>query len=904
MIVVKFGIEHAVLALTILTTELLLIRNFYFMHTNSQSYFYTLVKQHAVLMGDCVSVYDPKLDAIVEYTDCFNNIVNIGSKNTDVKQNWLANISQISDIAKRHLFMHSTTSKPAQFEYYLKNKSGSSHRINHISYPYTSQEGQLLVLIILRDHDALPKSITEAKLKMEDWRRIDNSQLRHIRKVISAISARCQASFVMLALPQEEGRTAKSLVALSEGEFIDEMVYELAGTPCEITSQGIICTHKKDIQKLYPSDSMLVEMAAESYTGVPFFDDSGKVQAYLVIISKTKLKNHSFYHDVLDELQPKLTRRLQLYIADQQLLELGNSHFDISQFSLGATPSTEALRQWSNLSDEAFNYVKEAIFITDAEHNIIQVNKAFIEITGYSEQEILGKQPSTLSSGKHDNEFYQKMKDSLEQHGMWEGEIVNKTKQGKLFSEWLYIRVIYNSEQEITHYISVFSDISLHKENEELLYFQANYDPLTMLPNRSFFFYGLAEKINALAENHAEKLFLLHIDLNGLARINENYNYSVGDSILIETSRRLKRIISDDNVLARISGDNFVILIPTKEHDYDINTLALDICEMLALPINTEGFQVKITSNIGIASTDNPALSTDSFYSMAEQALLKSKQEGANLFFIFDDVLQNELKSRWQLEQDLALAIEEDQFVLYYQPQVDSQTGILLGVECLVRWQHPIKGIVAPGYFIPLAEECGQIVSLGNLILEKACQQINTWSMQYEQKFTVSVNISPRQFALEHTHKTLRNIIEKSQIDKSRIILEITEDVLMTEHSDLLEMLSEIRASGIELSLDDFGTGFSSLSYLQQYPLSELKIDQSFVRSLGVKPESHTIVEAIIAMAKGLNLKVVAEGVETQQHKDILSLLGCDIFQGYYFSKPMPPEALAHYIAKQDALLA
>tara|TARA_R110001583_G_C5671699_1_gene411434 strand:- start:32316 stop:35015 length:2700 start_codon:yes stop_codon:yes gene_type:complete len=881
----------------------ILIRAFYFMHIDSQSYFYSLLKQHAVLMGDCVCVYDPKRDAIVEYTDCFNDIVNIGAINTNVKQRWLTKIEKMSELAKSHLFSHNIESKPEQFEYYLKNKSANSHRINHISYPFTSQSGHLLVLIILRDHDALPKSIVEAKLKMEDWRRIDNSQLRHIRKIISAIYSRCQASFVMLALPQESGGTAKSLVAINEGGFIDEMVYELAGTPCEITNQGKICTHKKDIQKLYPSDKMLVEMSAESYIGVPFFDDNGRVQAYLVIISKTTLASKSHYHDVLDELQPKLSRRLQLYAADQQLLELGDNHFDITQFSLGATPSTETLGQWSNLSDEAFNYVKEAICITDANNNIIQVNKAFREITGYSEQEIIGRGPSVLSSGKHDHEFYQKMYNSLEQHGMWEGEIINKTKQGKLFSEWLYIRVIYNNKQEVTNYIAVFNDISLHKENEELLYFQANYDPLTMLPNRSFFFYNLAEKMNALTEDSTESLYLLHIDLNGLARINENYNYSVGDSILIETSRRLKRIISDDAVLARISGDNFVILIPTKNHDYDINALAGEVCELLALAIDTEDFQVKITSNIGIASTDNPELSTDTFYSMAEQALLKSKQEGANLYFVYDEALQNELKSRWQLEQELALAIEEDQFVLYYQPQVDSQTGHLLGVECLVRWQHPKKGLIAPGYFIPLAEESGQIVSLGNLILEKACQQIKIWSTQYEQKFTVSVNISPRQFALEHSHKTLRNIIEQSQIDKSRIILEITEDVLMTEHSDLLEMLSEIRASGIELSLDDFGTGFSSLSYLQQYPLSELKIDQSFVRSLGVKPESHTIVQAIIAMAKGLNLKVVAEGVETQQHIDILSLLGCDIFQGYYFSKPVPVEELDLYIAKQARLI-
>jgi len=315
------------------------------MNTYSQTYIYSAVKQHAILMGDCVCVYDPKQDAIVEYTDCFNDIVNISLKKANVKQRWLTKIEQISELAKSHLFNHSVGSKPAQFEYYLKNTTTVSHRINHISYPFTNQLGHLFVLIVLRDHDAPPKSIIEAKLKMEDWRRVDNSQLRHIRKIISDIYEKSQASFVMLASPLEGGEKAKSLAGINEGDFFDEMEYELAGTPCEITRKGKVCTHKQGIQKLYPSDKMLVEMSAESYTGVPFFDDNGKVLAYLVIISKTKLVSKFHYRDVLAEFQPKLSRRLQLYAADQQLVELGDNHFDITQFSLGATPSTEALHQ-------------------------------------------------------------------------------------------------------------------------------------------------------------------------------------------------------------------------------------------------------------------------------------------------------------------------------------------------------------------------------------------------------------------------------------------------------------------------------------------------------------------------------------------------------------------------------
>ncbi|WP_206485992.1 EAL domain-containing protein [Thalassotalea sp. G2M2-11] len=857
-----------------------------------------MIKQHAILMGDCVFVYDPKADAIVEYTKCFDSIVGIESKNENVKQNWLNKIEHLSEDARDTLFNYDIESKPVQFEYLLTNDNGSSHRIKHISYPYLNAVGQLFVLIILRDHDLQPQSILEARSKVEDWRQLGNSQLRHIRKLIGTLYQDSKADFVMLALPIEGGKSAKSLVGIQDGKFFDELIYDLKGTPCDITAKGKICTHKKDIQKLYPEDKMLVEMSAESYAGVPFFNDQGKVLAYLVIISRAPLTDRLHFHHLLNELQPKLNRRLQLYITDQHLSELGSEHFDIRQFSLGATPSTEEFHQWSNLSAETFNSVKEAIFITDADNRIIQINKAFSDITGYSIGEILGKTPGFLSSGQHDQEFYQKMRDSLEQHGMWEGEIINKNKQGKLFSEWLYIRVIYDNDQSITNYIAVFSDISKYKEKEELMYFQANFDPLTMLPNRSFFFYTLAERIDQLDEDSIDKLYLMHLDINGLARINENYNYNVGDTILLETSRRLKRIVAKDTVIARISGDNFVLLLGMQNNDFCLDEMAHQICDELSAPIEAEGLQVTISCNIGIASTASSTISTDNFYSMAEQALLKSKQEGDNLYFVYDDALQSEIKSRWELEQELTLAIKEDQFVLYYQPQVDSQTGKLLGVESLVRWQHPTKGLLAPGYFISLAEETGHIVELGNLILLKACQQIRMWSKQFQQKFTVSINISPRQFALEHTHQTIRNIIEEAQVDKSRIILEITEDVLMTDHGDLLEMLGDIRRSGIELSLDDFGTGFSSLSYLQQYPLTELKIDQSFVRSLGVKPESHTIVRAIIAMAKGLNLKVVAEGVETLLHKEILADLGCDVFQGYFFSRPVPAEKLTMFLTE------
>tara|TARA_R110001583_G_scaffold134394_1_gene286073 strand:- start:2000 stop:4597 length:2598 start_codon:yes stop_codon:yes gene_type:complete len=865
------------------------------MNEQNNSAVCSVIKQHAMFMGDCIAVYDLNEDSIIENTDCFDDIVNIVPKSSDIKVRWLAKIKELSATKKDLLLSSSLVDGGQHFDYLLKNKDGTYHHISQINYLYVIDNKQLL-LIVLHDFDAKPQLSSITAMKFEGWRGADSSQLRHIRKIVSEIYEQTIADFVMIALPTNSAHQAKSLVTIQNDEFLDDLNYDLHGTPCGITVSGKICVHKSEIQSLYPLDTMLVGMGAQSYAGVPFFNDNGEVFAYLVLISQSCLEKHDHYRDIIAKYQSKLNRRLQLYIADQHLSELTGQHFDSAQFSLGAAPSSNELIQWAELSAEMFNTLKEAIFITNKENIITNVNHAFTSITGYDARDVIGQKPDILSSGVHDGEFYLQMDESLEKHGMWEGEITNKTKQGRLFTEWLYIRVVYDNNQQVTHNIAAFSDISVHKEREELLYYQANYDPLTMLPNRSLLFFSLADKISSL---DGDVLHIMHLDLKGLARINENYDYNAGDSLLIETSRRLKRILPEDAFIARISGDNFIIILDEDVEDNCFaETMAEKIIDAVAQPIQLQELSINICSNIGIASCSDATESVDNLYSMAEQALLKAKSKGQDSFFTFDEKLQLELRNRWLLEQELALAIIEDQFVLFYQPQVDAKTHKLVGVEALVRWLHPTKGLLSPIHFIPLAEQCDQIVALGNLILNKACQQISFWSKQYSEKFNVSVNISPRQFALEHAHHTLNNIIESYDIDKSWITLEITEDVLMTEHIDLLEMFDNMRKNGIELSLDDFGTGFSSLSYLQQYPLNELKIDQSFVRSLGSKPESQTIVKAIIAMAKGLDLKVVAEGVETKKQMDILTSLGCDIFQGYYFAKPIPADELASFIKK------
>ncbi|OUS27934.1 hypothetical protein A9Q98_08640 [Thalassotalea sp. 42_200_T64] len=863
---------------------------------------FQLIKEHAIAFGDCVSVYDPVLDKVVESTDCFMEIIDIDPASNHIKAQWLAKMKLSGQVYHEELFQIGADLSPVFKEYELVHVNGSVHHIRQVNYPYFDQQDpeKTLVLITLRDcnheYRTNPKHVTE------NWRKENSSQVRYLRKILALISNECQADFAMLAIPSADKQHAQSLVAIQDGEFIDDLNYALKGTPCEITVNGSICAHKNDIQNLYPEDNMLVNMQAESYIGVPFFDEEGLVSGYLVIIKKTSLQDKSYCKKLIENYQAQLNRRIQLYFADKQLAQMcqdksGFLGFDQEQFLLGTTPSSKELASWSNISKETFNSVKEAILITDADNNIIHCNRAFTDITGYSLAEVLAKNPSVLSSGLHDAVFYQQMEKSLAETGIWEGEIINKNKSGKTYSEWLFIRVVFDENQQATHHIAVFSDISKHKEKEELLYFQANYDPLTMLPNRSLLFFTLAESLTKLEEQPGKPIVLMHIDLNGLARINENFDYNVGDALLVETARRIKRIINDDSVMvARISGDNFVVLFSCVEHTFDADNIATRLCQELAKAVLIDQKTVKITANIGIAETSNSTLNPESLYSMAEQALLNAKLEGLGQFCVFDEQLRTELKNTWQLEQELNVAIAEDQFVLHYQPQIDASSGELLGLEALVRWQHPQRGLLAPFYFISLAEKTDQIVDLGTLVLRKACRQIALWQQTLEQTFTVSVNISPRQFALESSANTMQSIIEESAIDTSGIILEITEDVLMADHSDLLTTLGALNEGGIKLSLDDFGTGFSSLSYLQQYPLSELKIDRSFVKSLGHKPESLSIVKAIISMANSLNLKVVAEGVETVEQRDILADLGCDIFQGFYYAKPLAVADLTEFI--------
>jgi diguanylate cyclase (GGDEF)-like protein/PAS domain S-box-containing protein len=705
---------------------------------------------------------------------------------------------------------------------------------------------------------------------------------------------------VLLASPIDNQKKARTIACMLDGEFIENFEYSLKDTPCENTVTGTVCTYEQNIAKLFPKDYLLIEMKAESYLGVPFFDNHGNVNCILVVVNRTSITNKQQILDTVRKYQAMITHRLKLldvehfFNSNTSSDKYANDFFN--DIKLGVVPNSNNLTDWLNISSQALNRAKEGLIITDAKSRIISVNQAFTKITGFTFDEALGQTPAFLASGEHSSDFYHTMYLSLEKNGFWEGEIINRNKNGETYPEWLDIRAIYNDFGKLSYYMGIFSDISEHKENEELLYFQANYDALTMLANRSQLFNYLATSF----VDSNQPLHLVHVDLNGLVRINENYGYHVGDAVIIEVANRLKAFAKEADLASRISGDNFVLALKGQYSEQQMTMLAENILEKVAEPIIVDEYKIKLDSNLGIAQSTEDSIPAEDFFNMAEQALLEAKVNGRNKYAFYDKKLHEHLRYTWTLQQELMEAIELDQLELYFQPQINSQTGLQVGAEVLVRWLHPSHGILQPGEFIPLAEKANLIVPLGNLILEKACRQIKHWSDSFGYNIRTSINISPRQFALEAQHHTIKQIIKDSGVDKKLISLEITEDVLMSNQSEILQTLNELKAFGLHLSLDDFGTGFSSLAYLQSYPLDELKIDRSFVRELDQKAEAKTIVKTIISMAKALQLKVVAEGVETEQQRNILSMLECDILQGFYYSKPVPIAEYLNYFNATD----
>ncbi len=530
--------------------------------------------------------------------------------------------------------------------------------------------------------------------------------------------------------------------------------------------------------------------------------------------------------------------------------------------------------------------------ITDSQEVILQVNHAFTELTGYSTQEAVGQTPRLLKSAHHDVAFYQAMWAALKDHGRWQGEIWNKRKDGTVITEWLSISAVVDAAGAVTHYVGSFFDITASKAAEAELTQLAYFDPLTQLPNRRLLLDRLTQAM-ALSKRTGLYSAILFVDLDHFKTINDTRGHDAGDMVLVEAARRLRASVRAGDSVARLGGDEFVVLLEglgalALESAAQARMVAEKILDSMAQPYRFSGFDFHCSVSIGIDSFVDVTSAAD-LIQHADLAMYQSKVAGRNRLRFFDTDMQTRVIVRAALDNDLHSALKQDQFKLFFQPQVNLQ-GQIVAAEVLLRWQHPERGLVMPGDFIALAEENGLIVPIGQWVLQAACAQLKAWlSMPLARHLRLAINVSARQYRQETFAQSVQQALNAGAIDSTKLVLEVTES-MMLDVPDAIGKMQALQKLGVRFSMDDFGTGYSSLASLSKLPLSELKIDQSFVGMLGVQTNDAIIVRATIAMGQALGLEVIAEGVETQAQRDMLVNKGCQRFQGYLFGRPVPIE--------------
>jgi len=565
--------------------------------------------------------------------------------------------------------------------------------------------------------------------------------------------------------------------------------------------------------------------------------------------------------------------------------------------------ANRSAKEAQRLASFVFQYAQEGIMITDAEGTILYVNPAFTAITGYTEEEVRGKNPRLLKSGRHDAFFYRQMWESVRRTGQWRGEIWNRRKNGEIYPEWLTISAIKNEKGRITHYVAVFTDITERKRYEEQIKHQALHDPLTDLPNRRLFHDRLAHAIREAKETQ-RKVAVLFLDLDRFKNINDTLGHILGDELLRHVAKRLSSCVPREGVLARIGGDEFAVLLPALTARAEAERVAKDIVDRFTQPIALGERSLYVSISVGISLYPDDGDDCPTLIKNADMAMYCAKEEGGNRYRFFTPGMRLETVQRWQLENGMRQALELGELQLVYQPQVEAQTGRMVGVEALLRWHHPEQGVMSPATFIPLAEETGFIVPIGDWVLRTACAQAKAWQEVGLPPIRVAVNLSARQFQEGRLEATVRRVLAETGLEPQFLELEITEGIMMTNHTQTVEQLHRLKALGVKVAIDDFGIGYSSLGYLKKFPIDTLKIDKSFIRDCTDVPEDAAIVKAVIALAKNLNIPVVAEGVENPRQLAFLCAEGCDVIQGYLYSPPVSAEEVAELLRQQSELVA
>lgn len=544
------------------------------------------------------------------------------------------------------------------------------------------------------------------------------------------------------------------------------------------------------------------------------------------------------------------------------------------------------------LAATVFENTAEGVLITDIDQRISAVNRAFSEITGYSEIEALGQTPRLLASGQHDSAFYAAMWHQLTAEGHWQGEIYNKRKNGELYPGWLTISAVRNQEREITHFVAVFADISSLKHAQAKLDYQAHHDPLTGLPNRALFESRL-QTVLTCPQVSSRQGAVLFLDLDRFKHINDSLGHPVGDLLLKGIAQRLKEQVRDVDTVARLGGDEFIILLPGLHRPSDASAIANKLLACFNAPFEAGEHEFFTSASIGISLYPQDGTDVASLIRNADAAMYRSKAKGRNRVEAYTRDLTAQASERIALEHELRRAIERNEMSLCYQPKLSLKTQQLVGAEALIRWCHPTLGEVPPEHFIHLAEENGTILQLGDWVLEQACKQMSRWKKRYQSFGPLSINLAGAQLRHPNLAKRIEHLLKHYQLQAGDLQLEITENFIMSQAEEALAVLHQLKELGVQLAIDDFGTGYSSLSYLKRLPLDILKIDKSFIRGLPDDTHDAAIARAIIALGRSMQLTIIAEGVENQAQQRFLAQEGCEQIQGYIVSLPLPADEFA-----------
>ena len=742
-------------------------------------------------------------------------------------------------------------------------------------------------------------------------------------KEISSAAAELNQQEVLATLKQEGHMMIRSSYRHRDGS---ELPVESSVTHLELADHHYIISVVRDLRERLKAEAALLE-SEETYRSVintsldgfwmidhqgniedvnpTYCQMSGYSREELLEMSIPELNLHETREDTLQRIQYLRTAGSAQFLSQHRRKDGSVMDVEVKvsywpkhggRFFAYLRDITEYNKDQLRLKQAAavFENTREAVMVVSANRRIQMVNKAFVQMTGFSEERIIGRSPALLQSGEHPKSFYKAMWHTIRTQGHWQGELISRRADGSTYPELLNISVVRNPKGEISHYVGVFADLSQQKESENRLAYLDYHDPLTGLANRKTLIMRMDHAIRQAQRDHTQVALML-LDLDRFQNVNDSYGHDAGDELLKRVAQELDQSVPNIDTLCRLGGDEFALLFDHLEDIDQLPLIATRVISLLNRPWKlSQGKKVTVGASLGISLSPQNGMDAHTLLQHADAALYQAKMEGRSRFCFFSDELTRNARHRLELETRMHQALENNELEVYFQPQVNILSNEIIGAEALVRWQDPEHGLQSPAYFIDHCEKNGQISEIGRQVLLKTCQQGRQWLDEGLPINTLAVNLSANQLANPNLYQQVSEILQQTGFPARHLELELTESALMTDTESTIELLEQLRGMGIQLAIDDFGTGYSSFTYLKRFPIDILKIDKSFIDEIEYKEEDKEIVAAMIAMGHALGLKVLAEGVENQQQLTILKTLGCDIFQGYLRSRPLPAGRFKH----------